>query len=134
MDAHDTRSEGMKDFPESIVKEPHTELPLVARSCDNKEVDKNSPGSAANTVNPGPNHREGVANLILPKLPAWVTDQATAIHYLEYAHHGYKNARETRTHAAFTARHHGITNRAIGEIFGIAESTVRLMLKKAGER
>ena len=104
-----------------------------AETCDNRRVNKNSPGSAANTVNPGPNHRERVADLIVPKLPTWVTDETTAIHYLEFAHHGYQTARETRTHAAITARHYGITNRVIGEIYGIAESTVRLMLKKAGD-
>ena len=105
-----------------------------AETCDNRSINKNGSGSAANTVNPEPDHCKGVADLIVPKLPTWVTDETTAIHYLEYAHHGYQTARETRTHAAITARHHGITNRVIGEIYGIAESTVRLMLKRAGER
>ena len=111
-----------------------TYVASTAETCDNRKVNKNSPGSATNTVDPGPDHREGVADLIVPKLPTWVTDETTAIHYLEFAHHGYQNARETRTHAAITARHYGITNRVIGEIYGIAESTVRLMLKRAGER
>ena len=117
----------------SIIKDATCVAP-IAETCDNGSVNKNGSGSAANTVNPEPDHCEGVADLIVPKLPAWVTDKTTAIHYLEYAHHGYQNARDTRTHAAFTARHHGITNQAIGEIYGIAESTVRAMLKKVGDR
>lgn len=123
---HDTAEKCNESITESVA--------ISAETCDNRSINKNSPGSAANTVNPGPNHRERVADLIVPKLPTWVTDETTAIHYLEFAHHGYQTARETRTHAAITARHYGITNRVIGEIYGIAESTVRLMLKKAGER
>lgn len=127
---HDSADKSIKENPYN----DDTHIASFAETCDNRRVNKNDPGSAANTVNPGSNHQEGVANLIVPKLPTWVTDETTAIHYLEFAHQSFQTARETRTHAAITARHHGITNRVIGEIYGIAESTVRLMLKKAGER
>jgi hypothetical protein len=125
-----------KHAAKSIKENPALDATCIAsfaETCDNRKVNKNDPGSAANTVNPGSDHQEGVANLIVPKLPTWVTDETTAIHYLEFAHHGYQNALHTRTHAAYTARHYGVTNRVIGEIYGIAESTVRLMLKKAGD-
>lgn len=98
---------------------------------------KNAPEGATNTTRRLTNSNDqskGVASNMLPQNGWYLEDHDFAIHYLETAQRDYEHARHMRLRRAENARKHGITNKVIGQIYGVTEGAIRKMLKQAGEQ
>lgn len=100
---------------------------------------ENGPGSATNTVSPGPDrapstHEIGSeAAISLPSL-AGLTDierRETLIRSLDVARQRYDAARSNRIELIFTARANKVSCHDIGVALGVTENTVRGLMKRA---
>lgn len=120
----------------------------VARQCDNSTGNKNGPEPVrehherdlATSIDHFHTDKEGLTAM-LPENSDWIQTKNVAITFLEfaardhkYAEHVLANAQKMRVYYATKAKQQGLTNKAIGEIYGITESAVRAMLKNAGEQ
>ena len=115
--------------------------------CDNRGGNKNGPDPVrtrqeqglATSLEQAETDKEGLPAMV-PENGDWVETRDVAITFLEfaardyqYAEHALDNAQQMRVFYAEIGKRHGLTNKLIGEIYGITESSVRAMLKKAGE-
>lgn len=69
----------------------------------------------------------------ISKIPAWIEDRDIAIQFLEFANQDYRNAKSMRTFYAIAARKVGVLYREIASIYGMSESGVQMMIKRAGD-
>ena len=101
---------------------------------------KNGLGGATNTrilglaasLDPTKNDKETTTAMVPQK--TWATEDSDfAIFFLETAQRDYEHALFMRTYYAKNARKHGITNKRIGQIYGLTEGAIRKMIKRAGE-
>lgn len=69
-----------------------------------------------------------------PPQDAWIENRDIAIQFLEFAAKDYANAKNMRIYYAKAARKHGIPYQQIADIYGMTDSGVQMMLKRAGDR
>lgn len=117
-----------------------TSLPLSSESSTIEEGNKNGPEGATNTtqdltasLDPTKNHKEGLPTMV-PENKWHLEDSDFAITFLETAQRDYEHAIFMRTYYAKNARKHGITNKRIGQIYGLTEGAIRKMIKRAGDK
>lgn len=70
---------------------------------------------------------------MVPENKWYLEDPDFAIFFLETAQRDYEHAKHMRVYYAQNARRHGITYKRIGELYGLTESAIRKMLKRAGD-
>ena len=114
-----------------------TKLPPTTQMWDNKRVNKNGDESATNTthrLNHSNEQAEEGLGMIVSKIPDWIENRDIAIQFLEFADKDYRNAKSMRVFYAIAANRHGVTHREIADIYGMSESGVQMMIKRAGEQ
>ena len=77
--------------------------------------------------------KEGLPAMV-PENRWHLEDRDFAIYFLEVAQKDFEHALFMRTYYAKNARKHGITNKRIGEIYGLTEGAIRKMIKRAGDK
>lgn len=129
---HDT-AESVKENP----AKPDTSLPVTTQMWDNRRVNKNGDESATNTthrLNHSNEQAEEGLGMIVSKIPDWIENRDIAIQFLEFADKDYRNAKSMRVFYAIAANRHGVTHREIADIYGMSESGVQMMIKRAGDK
>jgi hypothetical protein len=128
------------DTAENVTAPLSKTLPQESESSTIEEGNKNGLGGATNTktlglatsLDPTKNDKEMTTAMVPQK--TWATEDSDfAIFFLETAQRDYEHALFMRTYYAKNARKHGITNKRIGEIYGVTEGAIRKMLKQAGD-
>ena len=84
----------------------------------------------ATSLDPTKNHKEGLPSMV-PENGWHLEAPDFAITFLETAQRDYEHAIFMRTYYAQNARKHGITNKRIGQIYGLTEGAIRKMIKRA---
>lgn len=121
-------------------KTPTNDATYVASTTqmwDNRRVNKNGDESATNTthrLNHSNEQAEEGLGMIVSKIPDWIENRDIAIQFLEFADKDYRNAKSMRVFYAIAANRHGVTHREIADIYGMSESGVQMMIKRAGEQ
>lgn len=87
----------------------------------------------ATSLDPTKNHKEGLP-VMVPQNKWHLEDPDFATFFLETAQRDYEHALHMRIYYAKNARKHGITNKRIGQIYGLTEGAIRKMIKRAGDK
>ena len=129
------------DTAESVTKTSLETSHSETESSTIEEGNKNGLGGATNTktlglatsLDPTKNDKETTTAMV-PQNKWHTEDSDFAIFFLETAQRDYEHALFMRTYYAKNARKHGITNKRIGEIYGLTEGAIRKMIKRAGDK
>ena len=128
------------DSAESVTKTSPGASHNDTESSTIEGGNKNGLGGATNTktlglatsLDPTKNDKETTTAMV-PQNKWHTEDSDFAIFFLETAQRDYEHALFMRTYYAKNARRHGITNKRIGQIYGLTEGAIRKMIKRAGD-
>jgi len=112
----------------------------LVKLCDNCSSAKNGPDRCGNTKVQGLatslddiKEQGDDSSMSVPENGWHLEDPDFAITFLETAQRDHEHALFMRVYYAKNARKHGITNKRIGQIYGLTEGAVRAMIKKADD-